>query len=154
MEQSPQAKKLLKSQVRIRAATESDVNFIFNSWLKCYRHSQFAKQLQNEVFFDAHHKLIEGLLKRCEVLIACNDADISQIYSYGIAEKVDGQLVVHFVYTKESYRKLGVGLTVLEALGYEAGKPYFYTHKTHQAERLEQKHTMIYHPYLAFKQVE
>lgn len=151
MEQSPKVQNLLKSQIRIRVATEADINFIFNSWLKCYRHSVFAKQMQNEVYFDAQHKLIEALLKRCTVLIACNDADVSQIYSYGVGEKVDGQLVVHFIYTKEPYRKLGVALTLLEALGHKDGSAYFFTHKTHQSERLEKKHPLVYHPYLAFK---
>lgn len=138
----------LKSQIRLRPATESDVAFIFNSWLRCFRYSSFAS-MSNPVYFQAHHKVIEAILKRSQVIVACDDKDVSHIFSYGVAEQIDGQLVVHFIYTKDKYRKLGIGLTVLEALGYKPGSTYLYTHKTHQAERLEKKHGLVYHPYLA-----
>lgn len=143
------SQQILNSQIRIRPATEADVAFIFNSWLRCFRYSSFAS-MSNPIYFTAQHKLIEHLLKRCQVLVACDDKDISHIFSYGVAEQIDNQLVVHFVYTKDKYRKLGIGLTVLEALGHKEGSTYFYTHKTHQAERLEKKHGLVYHPYLAF----
>lgn len=138
-----------KPAIKLRPASEADAAFIFNSWLKCYRHSKAALQIQNEVYFSGQHKVIEGLAKRSTFVIACNPDDESQIYGYSVGETVDNVTVVHFIYVKEPYRKLGLACTLLAALGHEAGTPYIYTHKTHAAEKLEKKHPMIYHPYLA-----
>ncbi len=136
--------------IRLRPGTEADAPFIFNSWLKCNRHSRFALQMQNEVYFTQHHKLIEGLLRHCSVVIACNPNDIAQIYGYAVGEKIDGHSVIHFIYVKESYRKLGIALTLLQSVGYELGLPYFFTQKTHGAEKYEKRFPMIYNPYLSF----
>lgn len=142
------------SQVRIRAATEADISFLFNSWLRSYRQSEFAKQMQNEVYFAAQHKVIEGLLKTCKTLIACNHADISQIYGYTVTTEVDGVPVVHFAYVKEPYRGLGLARKLLQEAGISLEKPYCYTHKTFKAGLLERKHAIVYHPYLAFHAYE
>jgi GNAT superfamily N-acetyltransferase len=136
--------------IRLRPGTETDAPFAFNSWLKCYRHSRLALQMQNEVYFSGHHKVIEGLLKNCSCIVACSPDDLSQIYGYAVGEKRDGQLVVHFIYVKEAYRRLGIGLLLLKSLGYELGQPYFFTQKTHAVEKYEKKYPIIYHPYLAF----
>lgn len=140
-----------KSAIRIRAATETDAPFIFNSWLKCYRHSVFAKEMQNEVYFEAHHKLIEGMVGQATFLIACNDLDPAQIYGYAVGEHVDNTLVIHFIYMKEPYRKLGIAKLLASKLGWKLDMPFIYTHRTHQAQRFEKMgRPMVYHPYLAY----
>ena len=137
-------------QVRIRAATESDVNFIFNSWLKCYRHSINMRGCENPVYFAQQHKVLEGLCKKASVLIACNSLDISQIFGYSVAEKVDDCMVAHFVYVKDSFRRFGIATQLMEAQGWKKGEPMFYTHKTNVTDKLAEKHTMVYNPFLAY----
>lgn len=142
-----------QSSLRLRAATESDIAFIFNSWLKCYRHSDFAKEMQNEVYFAAQHKVIESLFKKSTITIACNPADATQIIGYMCHEQQDGVLVVHFAYVKESFRGLGVAKALLANTGHTEG-PFCYTHRTHSARKFEKKHPLVYHPYLAFHAYE
>lgn len=142
--------KNLKTQVRLRPATEADVPFIFNSWLRCYRHSQNTRGAENPVYFAQHHKVLEGLCKQAEIIVACNSEDISQIYGYVCHEKVDDVPVMHFIYVKEIYRKFGVSNLLLETLNISKDTPFFYTHRTFISESLEKKFRMIYNPYLAY----
>lgn len=139
----------LKSQVRLRPATEDDVNFIFNSWLRCYRQSLNTRGIENPVYFAQHHKVLEGLCKKAEIIVACNPTDLSQIYGYICTEIVEDIPVIHFIYVKELYRKLGLGMHLAEAAKFERGKPVFYTHRTFISENLEKKFSMVYNPYLA-----
>ncbi len=136
--------------IKLRLATSEDAAFIFNSWLKAYRHSKVVQSIPNEIYFNGQHKVIEGLVKRAQFIIACNPTDESQIFGYGVGEMLESVLCVHFIYVKEPYRKLGIAATLLQALGHTAGSPYLYTHRTHAAEKLESKGGLVYHPYLAF----
>lgn len=142
----------VKDQVRLRPATDTDVPFIFNSWLKCYRHSPNTKGCENPVYFAQHHKVLEGLCKRAAITIACNQNDISQIYGYICNERIENILCIHFLYVKEIYRKFGIAKILAESAGFKADTPSFYTHRTFVSESLEKKfeRLLIYNPYLAY----
>lgn len=140
----------LEGQIRLRPATDSDVNFIFNSWLKCYRHSYNTRGCENPVYFAQHHKLLEGLCKRATITIACNQNDIAQIYGYIAYERIEGLLVVHFAYVKEPFRKFGVAALLAQSAGFKREDPVLYTHRTYSSEGLEKKFQMVYNPYLAY----
>jgi len=146
--------KLSKAQVSIRPASEADIGFIFNSWLKSYKQSSFAKYVPNPVYFDHHHKAIELLLKRSKVLVACNPADNNQIYGYLVHETVQETSVVHYCYTKEAFRKMGI----LQLLLSEAKLPeaFFYSHSTVSGSFVipKLKHNPVYNPYLAFTELK
>lgn len=135
--------------IRIRRATDGDVSFIFSSWLKSYRTALVNKNIPSEVYFTEHHKVIEDLLKTCEVLIACNEKDATDIYGYICAERVDGIFVVHYIYVKHTYRVLGVARMLINQFEHEIGVAAIYTHHTRIAERLAPKHGFVYSPYVA-----
>lgn len=137
----------LKS-IRIREVTEADIGFVFNSWLKSYRYSFFAKIVPNSVYFSGHHKLMENLIHKGKLLIACNPEDPSQIYGYICAEHVQDILVVHYIYVKQTYRMLGVGKALLNQFDFDPTKASCFTHYSEIANKLAAKFNMIYHPYL------
>lgn len=139
-----------KPQVRIRKAGQEDVGFIFNAWLKSYKHSLFAKNITNTIFYAEHHKVIEKLLKEHETLIACNDADPSQIFGFINAGKVDGIFCLNYIYVKQTFRNLSIGKTLLNAFEHDPGSASVITHWTRMAERLAAKYNFVYHPYLLF----
>lgn len=148
---TPKAAKFLSSQLRMRDAGQADVAFIFNSWLKSNRGSALVQGVSNPVYFAQHHLLIEGLVKTCQVKVACNADDTSQIYGYIVSERVDNAPVVHYCYVKEPYRKLGLGRALFEAAQIDIEKPFFTTSKlTFRLRMLEQRFTMILNPYLAY----
>lgn len=134
--------------VRLRKAGQEDVGFIFNSWLKSFKYSLFARNITNTIYFAEHHKLIERLLKSNETIIACDDNDPSQIFGFISAGYVDGILCVHYIYVKQTFRNLGIGKTLLNAFNHSAEAASVYTHHTRMAEKLAAKYNLVYHPYL------
>lgn len=135
--------------VQIRTATEADVPFIFSTWLRSYRDSLFAANISTTVYYAEHHKVVERLLKTSDVYIACASDDIAELYGYICAQKVDGILVLHYCYVKHSYRHLGIGAQLLNALEYDPSKASIYTHMTKVARSLATKYSFIHSPYLA-----
>ena len=136
-------------KVRVRTATEEDANFILNSWLKSFRNSFFAKSINSTVYFTEHHKVLRKLLKRSTTLIACNPEDANQIYGYLVLEKVDGILCIHFTYTKQVFRKLGVQRQLLALVNHDFDNDSaLYSHDTKMARELAAKFKLVYHPYI------
>lgn len=135
--------------IRIRKATEADVNFIFNSWLKSMRGGPMSKDVNNTTYYSEHHKVVERLLKSCETYVACSEADVAELYGYICAEKVQGVFVLHFAYVKHTFRGIGIGSALLNAYSHDASTASFYTHHTHMAQKLAAKYNMVYNPYIA-----
>lgn len=147
MSQNQETQKL---PIRIRAATEEDVSFIFNSWLKSYRDSQFAKQITNTIYFAQQHKLIEKLLETCQVFVACNSTNPGDLYGYICFEKVDSIYVLHYIYVKHTYRKLGIAKMLAYYTDFCEEMANMYTHASKNSEHLAAKFNSIYCPYIAF----
>ena len=137
-----------KPPVRLRKATQDDVNFIFNAWLKSFKVSNFARTITNTIYFAEHHKIIERLLKGNETIIACNNEDPTQIYGFINAGRVDGIFCLNYIYVKQSFRNLGIGKALLNAFEHDPSTASVYTHHTRIAERLAAKYNMVHHPYL------
>tara|TARA_R100000656_G_C3887637_1_gene115846 strand:- start:72 stop:533 length:462 start_codon:yes stop_codon:yes gene_type:complete len=136
--------------VRLRTLTEEDKPFIFNSWLKSYRFSHFGEKITNTIYFEDHHKIIENILKNAQVVVACNEKDPSQVYGYVVGGDEEGILVLHFIYVKHTFRNMGMGKTLLDAMGHDKEKAGVYTHHTRMADKLAAKYNLVYHPYLMF----
>lgn len=132
----------------LRRASEDDIGFIFNSWLKSYRNSLFAKTISNTIYFSEHHKIIEKLAKTSEIIIACNPDDPNQIYGYACAEKIDGIFTLHYIYVKQPFRRLGLANFMLTAFDVDMSEPSIHTHQTKVSELLAAKFNTVYHPYL------
>lgn len=141
----------LKSQVQIRNAIESDVPFIFNSWLKSYRGANAAKNISNPVYFDFQHQAIESLLKRSQVFVLCSPDDQSQVFGYVVCEKLEDIDIVHYIYIKYAFRGMGLGQMLLKHANIDAQVGGFYTHETHSTVKLAQNSKFVYNPYLAVK---
>lgn len=135
--------------IRIRKATESDVAFIFNSWLKSYRDSGFGRAIMTTIFFSEHHKVLERILRTCDVYVACNDKDAAELYGWACGEFVDGIFVLHYIYVKHTYRLIGLGKLLLNQFKPDLNLGSIYTHKTEISRKLEAKFNMVYNPYIA-----
>lgn len=134
--------------IKLRLATSEDVSFIFNSWLKSYRASSFAKGIANEVFFNEHHKVIENLVKTERVTVACSERDENQLYGYIVAGTIEGFFVLHYIYVKHSFRSMGIGTMLLNSFEHNPEVASVCTHWTRVCDKLGPKYGFIYHPYL------
>lgn len=139
----------LKSQVQLRNATEADVPFIFNSWLKSYRSSNSVKNVSNPVYFEFHHKAIEKLLQRCSVQVLCSPDDASQVFGYLVCEQVEQVPVLHYAYVKYAFRGMGLCKLLMQNAGLDKQVGGFYTHETSAAVKMFSGSKFIFNPYLA-----
>ncbi len=141
-----------KLPIRLRTATQEDVSFIFNSWLKSYRQSNFARSIANEVYFNEHHKVIEDLVRTNKVTVACSESDSNQLYGYIVAGTHEGFFVLHYIYVKHSFRAMGIGSMLLNSFEHDPSVASVCTHWNRVCDKLGPKYGMVYHPYLLFNQ--
>jgi GNAT superfamily N-acetyltransferase len=136
--------------IRLRPAGEEDIGFIFNSWLKSFKTSGFARNIINTIYYADQHRIIENLLKNQKTVIACNNEDPSQIYGFINAGEAEGIFCLNYVYIKHSFRGLGIAKALLESFKSDFSTASVFTHHTRMAEKLAAKYNMVYHPYLLF----
>lgn len=134
--------------ITFRSANKDDISFIFNSWLKSFRNSQFAKFIPNPTYFTEHHKVIEKLILNNLVLIACDPKDEKQIYGWVCAGLTEGIFTLHYIYVKHTYRKLGIAKAMLNEVRKDDAAAVC-THLTHIGSQLTSKYNLLYSPYVA-----
>lgn len=137
----------------LRPPTESDTNFIFNSWLKSYRSSAFAKDQCNTVFFDNYKRVIATIIDRSLISILCSPDDPNHLYGYIVYEDLPGQnLLVHYVYVKHTYRKSGLAKELIKSAR-KNSNPILTSHNTNVCKSSKSL-VYIYDPYRAFYSVD
>lgn len=110
----------------LRPVNASDLNFIFDTWMKTWRESKWAGTIPNHLFYDTQRKLIEDLLIRgARIVVAHEEHDHSRILGWACGETKEGKTVLHYVYT----RRKDDGLTAALVDGLLGAKPGFITHK-------------------------
>lgn len=131
--------------IEIRPAKLADLDFIYATWLKSYRHaSQFAKKITNAVFFEMHHKVIDNFIARGGIVfIAHPKGEPDVILGYICTEP--NFPVVQYIYVKKPFRKMGIG----HALYKGANEPLLFTHWTADTDWIVKKlEKLTYNPYL------
>lgn len=134
--------------VEIRALIDSDLPFIFNSWLKAYRNAKAVAEVNQNVYFSEHHKLIERLLQRGKTLVIGAAGDPATVYGYINYEEVQGIFVLHFAYVKHDFRTLGLFKELMKATQHDFSGAGMYTHKLKSSSILESKWNLLYSPYI------
>lgn len=127
----------------LRDGVADDHNFVKQTWLKCYRHSAFARAIRDSVFFRFHHPIVERILERpgTSVRVACLPDAPEVILGYLVHEGG----VVHWVYVKGAFRRLGIASRLAENLPPD----FSFTHRTTEAEPLLRKYPhATYNPYV------
>lgn len=103
------------SVIAVRPAGPADLSFIFSGWLRSYHESEVARHVPNDVYFSSggHHGIVRRLLDEVGAVVACSASDPTELY--GFACGAPG--VLHYVYVKAAFRRLGVAKLLLGALG-------------------------------------
>lgn len=141
--------------LKIRNVTNEDVPFIFNSWLKSFRETGFmANGISNTVYYDGHHKIIQKILQRSEIWVACDERYPDQIFGYAVAERIDGIFVLHYVYVKHNFRKTGIAKVLLSMFKHDRDQASCCTHLTRLTDRFLMKYNMFYNPYIVLNNYE
>jgi hypothetical protein len=137
----------MSSNIEIREANLDDLPFIYSTWLRSYRYaSQFAKKLSNAIFYEMHHKVIDGFISRGgRVSVAHPVGEPGVILGYICVEA--NQPLIQYVYVKKSFRKLGIAKSLYNAQ--KIPSEAIFTHWTSDTDWIIKKiNTLTYNPYL------
>lgn len=134
--------------IAFREIENQDISFVFNSWMTSYRQSKNLVSVAQPFYFNGQHKLIEKILSKAKGLLLVDKDNPSQIYSYLVYEFIDGIFVMHYAYTKQTFRKLGLLRRMLEKAGFSSSG--LYTHESKVARYVGDKLNLFYNPYLLF----
>jgi len=137
--------------VEIRRARKSDIPFITSSWLKSNRYGYMVQSVPNTAYYYQHHKILEQVIPRSVVLVACNHEDPDQILGWMCAEVVDTAMVLHYVYVKKSFRKFGLATRLVETMRKVEDPPAIMTtHSNREVRDILEDKEIMYNPYLLF----
>lgn len=130
----------------IRRATEDDLRFVRASWFESYRFGGFAPQVQFPIYREGQNSVIERCLKTSAVFVAYAAAVPDEVCSWACGE---GKLI-HFVYTKLVYRRIGIAEKLVHHLIRETGPKRFHTHDTKAGRGFASCAGTVYDPYPLF----
>jgi GNAT superfamily N-acetyltransferase len=143
-------------KIVVRSANANDRSFMLATWLQNYRReSYFAARIKDSIFYANHHEIADKLLAQETALVACPDDDSDTILGYIVVEPK----VLHWVYVKKAFRKMGIATRLLEASGLPANlhdvqvthpTKLWFTTKQHGPGFEEKYPGAIYNPYRAF----
>ena len=117
-----------------RPLAAEDRAFVLSSWLRSYRYgSSFGRSFRNAEFFPGHHDVAERVLARSSTVVAHLPDSPGVILGFLVHEPA----VLHYVYVKEQFRRLGIAWTLLAAAHLPAA--FRYTHATDDWQRLRSR---------------
>ncbi len=128
-----------------------DVHFILNTWLKSYNTSDFARGIPASIYFNHHKNLILSILlhKHTGVSIVCSKDDTSHIVGYSVYNTAAP--IVHYIYMKQAWRRLGIGSKLLEGIRAYFGGPETVlscSHKRYPKRTDFIRKRLVYNPYV------
>jgi hypothetical protein len=151
MEQEKVSGATTKTEIEFRDMCELDKPFIYSTWLKNYKSTSLhAKKINDSVFFKNHHDLITRIMNKpgTVVTVAHAHRDPDNIYGYLAYETIEGKDVVHYVYVKGVYQRLGIAKALFSYEGIDP-KDMVWTHETYPASSLRDSYRIdgVYDPY-------
>lgn len=112
----------------IREIADTDLPFIYSSWLDCIRHnSPWARGIPNDLFYKKHHDIIERRLSTGVANILCLTDDPDVIFGYGI---IHTPTILDMIYVKADCRRQGLANSIINDLGIDLTEPLTLTFNT------------------------
>jgi len=106
---------------------EDDLPFVTDAWLRSFRESNF--HVPHDEYFATQRVVIKRLLARSRAAVACDSSDPDQVYGYAVWEGTASKPLLHWMFVKQVFRRMGVGTALWKALNPE-GKVVSLTHKS------------------------
>lgn len=99
----------MNKDVEIRELLPIDLPYIYSTWLKHHKHSsESTRRIRNDTYYEKHLKIIKSILNRARTLIAHPKGDRDVILGYFCYEGLKTSPVVHFIYVKRHFRRMGI----------------------------------------------
>ena len=139
----------MEMPVEIRTGVAEDVPLILNSWMKAHRESDECKFLDYTLYHKMFRPILVNILSRSSVIVAHNPEDVNHIYGYAVVEYVDTDTVLHYCYSKYTFRRFGVCRQLLEfAIPTVGQTPTFLTFAGKSFPIMQEKFHLVYNPWM------
>lgn len=128
-------------KILLRSIEESDLPFVFSTWLKGLYHGNILfNKIDQDIFYSKYHLVLESLIKKSFVKVACLESEPDVILGYSVSDIH----CLHWIFVKKAWRKLGIGKSLMPKDIVEV------SHLTKLGETLmKTKHlTLKYNPFL------
>lgn len=135
-------------EVSLREGIAEDRNFILSTWLKSFRKTRDNKRMINDVYYPNQTETIERTLDKAQTLTISNPQDNSHIYGYIVFESTPKALILHYAYTKRTYRRFGLFKNALKSILSKDKRIIIATHANDNFDMLQPKYGLIYNPYM------
>ncbi len=134
-----------KDLIAIRAVQPTDKAFIYSTWLKgLYYGNEWFREIDQDLYYKCYKAVIASLLLKptVSIIVACLKDDPDSILAYSVVEKRDsGVNVVHWIFTKAPWRKLGIAKKLIP------NNVSVVTHLTRLGKNIKPRH-WIFDPFL------
>ena len=133
---------------KLRPFVEEDRNFVTRGWVSEMRRSGFARHVPSGVYWPCQHELVRQALAISATLVACDQSDENHLYGCIVYQPAH-EAIVHWLYVKGDYRRLGMASALLEAaIGHQ--RPVYCTQapELFNQRSLVQSHELVHCPYL------
>jgi len=117
----------------IEPAEPTDRAFIARTWAEALRKSPLYSWAPSSVYFQRIARRIDRLLDKSTVLVVrpsidpgilmLDDGDEKLVSAWICAEPGSPGPLVHFLFVKQGYRRMGLARTLLRKLGWAPGRP-------------------------------
>lgn len=116
----------------LRPAVQEDYAFILDSWHKSTRDEQWAGNVPNHMFMAVLKESVRQLVVRgAKITVCANPGRPGQIVGWLCSENGrNGEQVVHALYCKRPFRRMGVARVLLGSVGLRPDDPFPFTYKT------------------------
>lgn len=127
-------------EIKIRTVRESDLAFIYATFLRgLYYGNSWYGTINKKDFFDNYPAVLDKIIRKSLINIACLTEDEDVILGYSIAEPG----ILHWVGVKEAWRMQGIAKKLLADFDIKA-----VTHTTKAGDAIRKKKNWIYNPFL------
>lgn len=125
--------------IKIRLAKESDLAFIYATCLRgLYYGNPFYGAINKTAFFENYPSVLEKIIRKSDVIIACLSEDEDVILGYALVENN----IIHWISVKEAWRMQGIARKLLN--GYTIDTV---THTTKVGEAIRNKKAWTLNPF-------
>lgn len=114
------------------APTAEEYSLIYDSWARSFRKSPWAGCVPNHLWDQVSRACIGELLNRSLVIVAVKELSegTRRVMGYSVSEPG----VLHWLYVKDDFRRMGVGHSLLEVTT-RGWDQFIYTHQTRASRK-------------------